>query len=178
MPRSHASPRTDGGYSLVEVLLSAALLTAVLASISTLFLVGTQSVKSGRELTKATTIANSAMEQAIAWPFDLVYGFAGVGSDAETGTWSSSAANPAWAGSVQDVAEWTAVATAWREQVQSELLDGELTYQVDGVAGLPTGLWDGLDAFEDADFIRVRITVSWTEARGRPRHVTFEEIVL
>ena len=48
--------RTQAGYSLIECLLAGALLSGVLVSISGLFIVGTNSVKSGRELTKATTI--------------------------------------------------------------------------------------------------------------------------
>jgi type II secretory pathway pseudopilin PulG len=173
-PRSAA----QRGFTLVEVLLSAGLLAGVLISISSLFVLGSQNVKSGRELTKATTIANSAVEQVIAWPFEKVYGMAGAASTDTTAVWSTDEANPSWTGTTADVADWQAMAESWRDQVETDLNHGVLTFQVDGVGGLPSDDDLGLDPFASADFVRVRVTVSWEEARGRQRHVTFEQLVL
>ena len=175
--RSRAT-RSEQGFSLVEVLLSAGLLAGVLLSISSLFVLGSQSVRSGRELTKATTVANSAVEQVRAWSYDKVYGFAGASGASTTGTWSSDAVNPSYVGSAADVADWTATANAWRDEVEANLNQGALTYTVDGISNLPTEDDTGLDQFAEADFIRVRIRVQWTENNGRTRHVTFEQLTL
>lgn len=173
-----SSNRREAGYSLIETLLAAGLLAFILTSVSGLFVVGTQNVKSGREMTKAVTVANSAMEQVMSWPFEKVYGFAG-GVDADsTKQWSTDLANPATTGSAQDVADWALIANTWRSEVQQQLKEGRLTYKVDGIARLPTALDTGLTSFANAQFLRVTVSVEWTERKGRRRHVTFEEIVL
>lgn len=174
MPRS-TSP--EAGYSLIETLLAAALLSFILISVSGLFFVGTQNVRSGRELTKATTLANSAMEQVLSWPFEKVYGYAGGVAGDQTRTWATDTANPAYTGSTADIADWTATANAWRTVVQEQLHAGRLTYKVDGVARLPSGTDTGLTSFQNCQFLRVTVTVEWTEQRRR-REVVFEEIVL
>jgi hypothetical protein len=162
----------------VECLLASALLAGVLIAISGLFILGTKSVQSGRELTKATTIANSAMEQVMSWPFASVYGFAGaIGADT-TKTFTTALANPVYTGDANDVAEWGTIADAWRADVQEQLHEGEVTYRVDGVGRLPDGVDPGLVSYLEAPFLRVTVTVWWTEGGGRRRHVTFEEITL
>jgi type II secretory pathway pseudopilin PulG len=170
--------RREAGYSLIETLLAAGLLAFILVSVSGLFIVGTQNVKSGREMTKATTVANSAMEQVLAWPFEKVYGFPGGVAADSTKQWSTDLANPATTGSAQDMADWAAIADAWRAEVRQQLQGGKLTYKVDGIARLPTALDPGLTSFANAQFLRVTVTVEWVERKQRRRHVTFEEIVL
>ena len=170
--------RTSRGYSLIECLLASALLAGVLVSISGLFIVGTKSVRSGRELTKATTLANSVAEQVMGWPYEKVYGFAGAVATDQTKTWDTNSANPAYTGSTQDVADWTATANDFRSQVQSQLQAGHITYRVDGMARLPAGTDRGLTTYQDAGFLRMTVTVSWTESGGRQRQVQFEEITL
>jgi hypothetical protein len=168
--------RRSAGYSLVECLIATGLMTGVVVSISGLFIVGSRSVKSGRELTKATAIANTAMEQCIGWNYEKVYGFpGGIGTD-QTKTWDTSLANPSWTGSADDVADMTSTATEWRARVR-ELQQGLLRYKVDGLARLPNGTDPGLTSFVGADFARVTVTVEWNEGRRR-RQVSFEEIVL
>lgn len=171
------SSRSQAGYSLIETLFAAGLLSFILISVSGLFLVGSQNVKSGRELTKATTIANSAMEQVLSWPFEKVYGFAGAVPTEQTKTWSTDLANPAYSGSTLDQADWAATANAWRTEVQEQLHQGKLTYKVDGVGRLPSGTDPGLVAYQDCQFLRVTVTIEWTE-RKRRREVVFEEMVL
>ena len=170
--------RTQAGYSLIECLLAGALLSGVLVSISGLFIVGTNSVKSGRELTKATTIANSCMEEVESWNFDKVYGFAGGISADSTKTFTTAAANPPYVGDPTDTAEWAATANAWRTNVAQQLRLGVLTYRVDGVGRLPAGSDPGLVPYLEAPFLRITVTISRTEARGRRRTVTFEELTL
>jgi Tfp pilus assembly protein PilV len=177
MPKSSSS-RRQAGYSLIETLLAAGLLAFILVSVSGLFIVGSQNVKSGREMTKAATIGNSAMEQVLSWPYEKVYGFPGGVAADQTKTWSTDLANPTTTGSAQDQADWAAIANAWRSEVSSQLQGGRVVYKVDGVARLPTALDPGLTSFQNAQFLRVSVTVEWIERKQRRRHVVFEEIVL
>lgn len=178
MARPLPPRRRVRGYSLIEALLASALLAGVLVSISGLFIVGTKSVRSGRELTKATTLANSVAEQVMGWPYEKVYGFAGGVAMDQTKTWDTNSANPTYTGSTADIADWTATANDFRTEVQSQLLAGHITYRVEGMARLPTPTDRGLTTFQDADFLRVTVTVSWKETGGRLRQVEFEEITL
>lgn len=170
--------RTEAGYSLIECLLAAALLTSVLVSISGLFILGTKNVKSGRELTKAATIANSHMEEVMSWNFDKVYGFAGGIAADTTKTFTTAAANPPYVGDAADTAAWALIANEWRTDVRAQLQDGVVSYRVDGVGRLPAAGNPGLVPYLEAPFLRVTVTVSWLEAGGRRRHVTFEEMTL
>jgi Tfp pilus assembly protein PilV len=176
LPRT---PRADSaGYSLIECLLAMALLTAVLLSISGLFILGSNNVKSGRELTKATTIANSCMEQTMSWPYDEAFGFSGATSTGLTTTWDTNSANPTYTASTTDAAAWGAIADQWRTDVRSQLMNGKITYKVDGMGRLPTSTDPGRVAYKDAQFLRVTITVSWQERNKRTRSVVFEEMTL
>lgn len=172
------SRRTEAGYSLIETLLAAGLLAFILVSVSGLFVVGGQNVRSGREMTKATTIANSAMEQILSWNYDKVYGFAGGVATEQTKQWSTDQANPAYNGTPQDIADWNATANAWKAELAQQVRDGRLVYKVDGVARLPNPGNPGLTSFQNAQFLRVTITVEWSERASRRRSVTFEEFVL
>ena len=178
MPSNRRIQRSEHGYSLVECLVAGGLLAGVLLSITGLFAVGSNSVKSGREMTKATAIANAAMEQVLAWPYDKVYGFAGAVPGDQTKDWNTDMANPAWAGSPDDVADWTASANGWRDDIRAQLAKGILRYRVEGIARLPAALDPGLTTFLNAEFVRVTVTVEWTEKGNRRREVVFQELVL
>ena len=178
MTSTRTSRRDEAGYSLIECLLAAGLLTGVLVSVSGLFILGSQSVRSGRELTKATTIGNSCMEQVMSWPYEKVYGMAGGIATDQTRSFSTNSANPSFVGSTTDIADWTAIANAWRDDARQQLPKGELTYKVDGMGRLPTSTDAGRVAYQDASFLRVTVTVTWIERGNRRRHVTFEEMTL
>lgn len=169
--------RRSRGYSLVEVMLASTLMAGVLVCVSSLFVMGSKSVKAGRELTKATTIANSAMEQVLAWNYEKVWALTGGVSTDSTKVLSTLDATPAYTGTPSDVADMTAAVDTWRERASTELQDGYVTYKVDGLDGLPTALSDGLSAYDEADMLRVTITVFWMEG-PRARHVVFEGFTL
>lgn len=59
---SQRSGGREAGMTLVEVLIAVGILAGVLVSVASLFVLGGQRVKSGRELTEATTIASDIME--------------------------------------------------------------------------------------------------------------------
>jgi type II secretory pathway pseudopilin PulG len=175
--RTPHDPR-QGGYSLIEVLVSVGVLAGVLLSISTMFVAGTHGVRSGRDLTAATTIGNSLMEDVLSWPFDQVAGMAGGTRFDSSQVWNTDLPNPAYDAEAADALLWGAIADEWRETVRSTLQEGVITYRVDGVHRLPDGGDDGLGAFNEAHYLRVTVTVAWTEARGRRRHVIFEQLVV
>jgi len=178
MPTNRRIQRNEDGYSLVECLVAGGLLAGVLLSITGLFAVGSNSVRSGREMTKATAIANAAMEQVLAWPYDKVYAFAGAVPADQTKDWNTDMANAAYAGTPDDVADCTATANGWRDDIRSQLARGILRYRVEGIARLPQPLDPGLTSFLNAEFVRVTITVEWTEKGSRRREVVFQELVL
>ncbi len=176
--RLNSNRPADRGYSLIEVMIAAGILGGVLISISSMFIAGTQSVRSGRDMTRATTIASSAMEDVMTLPFDLVYSLTGADRSAETGVWDTTLPIPVLSGSAEDVFLMTTLLDSWAEQVESELGSGELTYQVDGIVRLPSAGVEDLGSFNESTYLRVRITVTWIESRGRNRHVTFEGLVV
>jgi len=178
MTRPSSNRRASAGYSLIECLLAAGLLTGVLVSISGLFILGSTNVKSGRELTKATTIGNSVMEQVESWPYAQVYGFAGGIDSDQTKTWSTNSVNPTYVADANDAAAWAVIANQWRTDVRAQLLKGELIYKVDGMGRLPTASDAGRVVYSDAQFLRVTVTIKWTERNGRQRQVVFEEMTL
>ena len=67
------TPRPDSGFSLIEVIVALGLLAAVLLSVSGLFIRGSQSVNSGRDLTEATSLATDIVEQMDKWGFTQLY---------------------------------------------------------------------------------------------------------
>lgn len=170
--------RAERGYSLIEVLVAAGVLGGVLLSISSMFVAGTQSVRSGRDMTRATTIASSAMEEVMTLPFELVYGLTGADRTMETSSWDTTLPVPALSGSAEDVLLMTALLDSWAAQVEDELAQGELSYRVDGINRPPTPGNPLVEPYNQATYLRVTITVTWVESRGRQRHVAFEGLVV
>jgi prepilin-type N-terminal cleavage/methylation domain-containing protein len=60
--RNSTTNRKEQGYSLVEILIAIAILGTVLLSIMTLFVFGRRNVYSGRQMTRATSVATHVME--------------------------------------------------------------------------------------------------------------------
>lgn len=173
MPMQSTRAGSAAGYSLIEVLAAIGLMGGVIVVIAGLLAVGARSVHSGRNVTTATAIGKTVMEDVLAWPYGRVWEQAGgAGSDTST-SWSTTQANPAFTGSA-DAAEMSATCDAWREDVAA-LPNGVLAYQVDGLEAVPAGGSDGLTAFTEARLLRVVVLITWTEAGGRARSVQFEE---
>src|SRR5438093_13760530 len=88
--------RSEGGFNLIEVVIALALLAAVLPTISGLFIQGSQSVNTGRDLTEATSLATDILEQMDKWAFQQLYtNFCHAGTDTAF-SFTSSAAAPAY----------------------------------------------------------------------------------
>ena len=58
-----ARRRSERGMTLVEVLIALGILSGVLVSVASLFVLGGQRVKSGRQMTEATAIATDILEE-------------------------------------------------------------------------------------------------------------------
>ena len=67
---SRGRVREDAGMTLIEVLIAVGILAGVLVSVASLFVLGGQRVKSGREMTEATTIASDILESLNSAGFD------------------------------------------------------------------------------------------------------------
>lgn len=55
--------RRERGMTLVEILIALGILAGVLVSVASLFVLGGQRVKSGRQMTEASTIASDILEE-------------------------------------------------------------------------------------------------------------------
>lgn len=167
------SERAAAGYSLIEVLAAIGLMGGVIVVIAGLLAVGARSVQSGRHQTTATALGKTVMEDVLAWSFDRTWEQTGGAGSDTSASWSTAQANPAFSGSA-DAAELAATCDEWRETV-SELPNGVLLYQVDGIEAVPAGGSDGLTAFTEARLLRVSVLITWTESGGRARSAQFEE---
>src|SRR5262245_8888664 len=79
--RTHIDRSSESGFNLIEVVIALALLAAVLLTISGLFIQGSQSVNTGRDLTEATSLATDILEQMDKWAFSQLYtNFGGTGT--------------------------------------------------------------------------------------------------
>jgi prepilin-type N-terminal cleavage/methylation domain-containing protein len=71
--RNARTTRSERGYNLVEVLIAMAILGTVIMSIMTLFIFGRRNVYSGRQMTRATSVATHVMEDINALTLDTFY---------------------------------------------------------------------------------------------------------
>jgi Tfp pilus assembly protein PilV len=67
--RVHRSARREGGFSLVEVLVAAAILVAGIGAILQLFVIATRATSDARDATYAAVLAAQKLEEVRAAPF-------------------------------------------------------------------------------------------------------------
>jgi len=145
MTRNESSmrPGLRNGFSLVEVVIALALLGAVLISLSGLFVIGARQVRSGRDHSVALSVARDIQEEMNGWSFHWQHDAYGVDASQTTATVDSR--DPGYA-------------STWQTLLDRELAGAhaviELTSVSDG--GTPPAL-------QDAQAIRVRVTVFWEE---------------
>ena len=144
------------GYSLVEVILALGLLGGVMVAISSMFVLGGQSVKSGKEMTEAISIAQDIVEEIKTFSFRSTYSFFG---GATTGT-----------GVTSDSTVLTDGAAQWQPGIDSKLHQGKAVVQITPVGGPDTPPQLG-----SADYIRVLVTVHWSEG-VRSRSMSIESL--
>jgi prepilin-type N-terminal cleavage/methylation domain-containing protein len=78
-------PRSQRGYSIIEVMIAMGLLASVLLSIAALFLFGRQSVYSGKQMTRAVAITTDMLEDISNMNADSAYATFGIDEDAVFG---------------------------------------------------------------------------------------------
>ena len=145
------TPRPDSGFSLIEVIVALGLLAAVLLSVSGLFIRGSQSVNSGRDLTEATSLATDIVEQMDKWGFTQLYTNFGV-------------ANTSGAFTVTSLVNTQA--QTWQPAITAKLPSSKATITVTPLGGA---------TFAAATGARVQVTIDWT-LNLRPRNVSLETV--
>ena len=161
--------RDETGLNLIEVIVALALLAMVMLGVSTLFVRGGSSVKSGRELTQATSIGTQIMEEIDKLSYLQVYtNFGATGSS--TSYTACTAVNAAGG-----CATANSYAQRWQPQIDSML--SAPGYKAFGTIVLtPLGGTAAPPTFSSAQSIRVAVTVQWREGSSRVRSANFETV--
>jgi prepilin-type N-terminal cleavage/methylation domain-containing protein len=149
--------RSQRGLNLVEVIVALALLAMVLMGISTLFIKGGKSVKSGKLLTSATSVGTDIMEEIDKMAYAQTYGLFG-GTSAQTGLTADTRTNT--------------YAQRWQANIDS-LLSKPGYRAFATIVETPLG---GGATFGTAECIRVAVTVQWQEGTTRVRTANFETV--
>lgn len=151
----------ERGLNLIEVIVALALLAMVLLGISTLFVRGSRSVSSGRQLTEASSVGTRIMEDLTKLPYDTLY--TNMGATASSTSASS------------DTRTTTAYANKWQSQIDQMLSNpGYQAYAT--IQETPLGGSVSPPTFGSAKAIRVLITVQWREGATRVRTASFETV--
>lgn len=144
------------GFSLVEVILALGLLGGVMVAISSMFIIGGRSVKSGKEMTEALSVAQDIMEEIKSFSYRSTFQEFG-GTPTDTGVTSDST-------TPGDPAE------QWQPVIDSKLHEGRAVIQI-----VPVGGPDTPPELGSADYLQVRVTVEWTEG-PRSRSVSLQTL--
>lgn len=159
--------RSERGFNLIEVVIALALLAAVLLTISGLFIQGSQSVNTGRDLTEATSLATDILEQMDKWAFSQLYtNFAKTSGDVAF-TVSSISPPPA-------AAPTPVLFNATLQGMCQTKINQRLPNASAWVTVSPLGT-TAPDHFDTAKGIRVKVTVYWT-LKLKPRSVSLETV--
>lgn len=152
--------RSQGGYSLVEVVVSLGILAAVLVAIASMFVLGRSNVNSGRKLTEATSIAQHVMEDVNKLSYNGLKVFF-VGTPVLS-TLTSYTADTRVGGSYAN--------TQYQPLIDSRLHRAYALIVLQPIGGdVKPAVWTTGEA------VRITVTVYWTELR-RDRSVTVEGV--
>ena len=157
-----ASPdrRRQKGYSLVEVLVSLGLMAGVMVSVCSMFVLGGTYVKSGKQLTQATALAQDIMEDVNKQSYNGLYLLL------QTGT-----PDPNATGITSDTRTSGSKANAlWGTDIRSKLYGGYAVVQMTPVGGTVS-----TPTFASGEGIRVSVQLGWAELR-RNRSVKIESV--
>lgn len=148
------------GFSLIEVIIALGLLTAVLVAIASMFVLGQSSVRSGRELTEATSIAQHVLEDVNKLSYNGLQVFF-VGAQNLT-TLTSYTAD-------------TRVASSYAQTQYKPLIDDQLFKGYALIVLQPIGGNVKPAVWATGEAMRITVTVYWTELR-RNRSVSMETV--
>jgi len=140
--------RGERGFSLVETIVALGLLGGVLISITSLFILGGRSVKSGRTSSEALAVSRAILEEMDGWSFRQtysIYGYDGLATSYAIDSRTNS------------------YCTKWQSTLASKLRNSYANIDV-------TSLGTGPPNLSVTRAMRVVVTVNWTEG-SRPRSV-------
>ncbi len=141
---------TERGFSLVEVIIALGLLTAVLVAIGSMFVLGQSSVRSGREMTEATSIAQHILEDVNKLSYNGLNVFF-VGAQ-NLNTLTSYTADTRVSGSYAQ--------SQYKALIDDKLFKGYALIVLQPIGGnVKPAVWATGEA------IRITVTVYWTELR-------------
>jgi type II secretory pathway pseudopilin PulG len=151
------SRRSDGGFSLVEVVIALGILGGVLVSIAGLFVIGTRQVQSGRNASEALAVARTIVEEMQGWGFRQTYIL-----------FEDPLCTPGAASACTIDSKLNAQAARWQAQLESMLPDSRAEIVIESLEGV------NLDV---SSALRIHVTVFWTEGL-RPRRVRLSAVRL
>jgi prepilin-type N-terminal cleavage/methylation domain-containing protein len=161
------------GFSLVEVLVAVGIAATVLISICGLFILGSQNVAAGANLSTATTVAQSTLEQMRGMSAEEIYGVMNGQPEDRVRTWDTDQPNPTYTErNLEHAADFNIILNDWRDTVREALPRGVMILTVEGFDDRPLPGDDGTATFGGARFLRIQITMHWTELRSHGRQVT------
>ncbi|HEV8702731.1 MAG TPA: hypothetical protein VGV60_15760 [Candidatus Polarisedimenticolia bacterium] len=146
--------RSEGGFSLIEVVIAIGVLAGVLLSICSMFIMGGRQVKTGKTVTEATAICHAIMESFDSLSFTALYTTFGAAATDTTMTVTSTTTGSA----IQP----------WQTEIARKLNNGVATLTI-----IPRG--PGTPNFGQATGIRMTVTVTWTEL-ARPQSVSLSTV--
>ena len=158
----HRTADSQAGMSLVEVLIALGIMAGVLISVASLFVLGGQRVKGGRDMTQALAVASNITEDLRTSGFlsmpESMPSCCLPNCDASTGC------------TVDSTVDTFALAE-YQPWIDQELYQGraEITITPIGGATVPPN-------FASADGIRVRVEILWSEGTSQ-RSVTQETVL-
>ncbi len=140
----------EKGYSLIEVVIALGVLSSVLISIASMFILGGRQVKTGKTITEATVIAHDIMEFYDQQSYTGVYtNFGALTTDSTKTINSTTVGSPL---------------VPWQTTINSELNGGLATATI-------LALGPGTPTFGSGVGIRLTVTITWSEL-GRPQTVS------
>jgi type II secretory pathway pseudopilin PulG len=149
-----ARGRRDSGFSLIEVVLAIGILSGVLLSIASMFIMGQRQVKTGKTITEATALAQDLMEAFDKQSFVALYTNLGAATTDSTFTVLSTTTGSPIA--------------SWQTEIARKFASGTGQVTIDAIG-------NGSPTFGTCAGIKLTTTVSWSEL-GRPQSVKLSTV--
>ncbi|MFQ5719500.1 MAG: prepilin-type N-terminal cleavage/methylation domain-containing protein [Acidobacteriota bacterium] len=149
--------RNQRGFSMIEVLVALGLLGAVLIAITSLFILGGQRVRQGRERTEALSVATHLMETLDNMSYRGLY------SNFTTASDPGAAAGPQVIDSRTNA---EALTLGWQALIDSKLDNGYAQVTITRIGGT---------TFRTASGLRATTTVYWDDL-NKTRNLTLETV--
>ena len=155
MRRTERADRQDErGFSLIEVIIAIGVLSAVLLSIASMFILGGRQVKAGKTITEATALCQDIMEQFDKESFTALYTNLGAATTDTTKTVLSTTTG--------------SYLVPWQAEIIRKLSSGVASATIDAIG-------PGTPNFGAATGIKITVTLSWNEL-GRAQSVKLSTV--